>query len=272
MGCRVCRWFPTADGSAESAACRRTTTWVPMRTCTRSQGWPASTPETDTWQDLPDLPRPRSSHDAVVSGDHLYAVGGWQLRGAGNEPVWHDDAVVLDLSAADPVWKKIPQPFQRRALAVATAGGKIYAFGGLGTDGTSRQVDVYDPATDSWSQGPELPAMADKRMKGFGVSAFGVGDQIYLSGADGIVHRLPAGAGAWEEGLGQLETPRFFHRLLPHGERLLFVGGAARSGHLGDIEQIAMADLVPGSVKPPVAPDCESRRPRCLARISGPRR
>jgi outer membrane protein assembly factor BamB len=89
-----------------------------------------------------------------------------------------------------------------------------------------------------------------KRMKGFGVSAFAVGDTIYLSGADGIVHSLEAGAEAWTTGLARLETPRFFHRLLPHGDHLLFVGGAGRGGHLGSVETLAIDSLVPGSVSP----------------------
>ena len=206
-------------------------------------------PESNAWKALPSLPLPRSSHDAVVAGDHLYVVGGWQLRGAGNEPHWHNTMEVLDLSAAEPAWRSVEQPFERRALAAAAAGGKVYAFGGLGEDGTSQRVNVYDVATDSWSEGPELPPMA-KRMKGFGVSAFGVGDTVYLSGADGIVHSLEAGAEAWTTGLARLETPRFFHRLLPHGDRLLFVAGAARSGHLGSIETLALDSLVPGSIMP----------------------
>jgi N-acetylneuraminic acid mutarotase len=46
-------------------------------------------PESTSWQSLPPLPAPRSSHDAVVAGNHLYVVGGWQLRGEGQEPRWH---------------------------------------------------------------------------------------------------------------------------------------------------------------------------------------
>ncbi len=204
-------------------------------------------PDTDSWHDLPPLPQPRSSHDAVVIGDRLYVVGGWQLRGAGNDPVWHDTMAALDLSAAAPEWKTIAQPFRRRALAVAAAGARLVACGGLGTDGTSRRVDVYDPSTDRWSEGPELPAMAE-RMKGFGVSAFGVGDRLYLSGADGIVHALVAGEASWQERLGRLEEPRFFHRLLPYRDRLLFIAGAGGSGHLANLESIAVVDLIPGSV------------------------
>lgn len=203
-----------------------------------------------TWRSLPPLPQPRSSHDAVWVGDRLYVVGGWQLRGAGQESVWQDTLAVLDTAAAEPGWQTVPQPFRRRALAVASAGGKIYAFGGLGEDGTSRAVDIFDTADGTWSRGPDLPEMQQKRMKGFGVSAFGVGDRVYLSGADGVVHSLEAAATQWTTGLGRLETPRFFHRLLHHDDRLLFVAGAARSGHLRDTETVSLTSLVPGSVVP----------------------
>lgn len=206
-----------------------------------------------SWHQLPPLTRPRSSHDAVWVDDKLFVLGGWQLRGAGEKPVWHDHMEVLDLAADAPRWTAVPQPFQRRALAVASAAGKVYAFGGLGSDGTSRRVDVYDIAKGNWSLGPDLPEMAEKRMKGFGVSAFGVAGRIYLSAADGIVHGLDGGAAAWQQGLGQLTTPRFFHRLLPHDGRLLFVAGAARSGHLAGTETIAIEALVPGSVDVPPA-------------------
>ncbi|MEM7585164.1 MAG: PQQ-binding-like beta-propeller repeat protein [Acidobacteriota bacterium] len=204
-------------------------------------------PDSGAWQELPSLPQPRSSHDAAVLGDELYVIGGWQLRGKDNDPLWHDSMAVIDLSASKPVWKTIPQPFQRRALAVAAAGARVYAFGGLGSDGTSRQVDIYDTETERWIAGPELPEMA-ARLKGFGVSAFGVGDRVYLSGADGIVHALVDGHESWQERLGKLETPRFFHRLLPHRDRLLFVAGAARSGHLTSLESLPISELIPGSV------------------------
>ena len=201
-------------------------------------------PESQTWADWPALPAGRSSHDAAVLDGKIFAVGGWQLRGADESPRWHDTMAVLDLShigsdTPDLSWRAVPQPFQRRALAVAAAGGKIFALGGLSAEGTSRRVDIYDPASDTWSVGPDLPAMAEK-MKGFGVSAFGVGDQLFVSGADGRVHVLETHSLQWREELGQLDSPRFFHRLLPHGDRLLFIGGASREGHLSSLESLAI--------------------------------
>lgn len=195
---------------------------------------------TARWQDYPPMPTPRSSHDAVVINGHLYVVGGWQLKGTGEKPVWATDLAILDPQAG--IWRTVPQSFQRRALAAATTGGKLYVFGGLGTDGTSRDVNVFDPATEIWIQGPELPKMQGK-MKGFGVSAFGVGERIFLSGADGIIHAIGGETGVWQEDLGKLRTPRFFHRLLPHGERLVFIAGASQEGHLSSTESHAIATL-----------------------------
>lgn len=200
-----------------------------------------------SWRDLPPLPQARSSHDAVVYDDHLYVAGGWQLRGSDQPAVWITDLAVLDLRHADARWQTVPQPFQRRALAVAAAAGKVVALGGLDTDGTSRRVEIYDQATGAWSTGAELPPMAE-RMKGFGVSAFGVGERIFLSGADGVVHAFDATENTWQVDLGKLETPRFFHRLLSHRDRLLAIGGAASSGHLDSVEVLEISELKPGAV------------------------
>lgn len=210
-------------------------------------------PASAAWQKLPPLPQPRSSHDAVIHRDHLFVIGGWQLRGAQEEPVWHENMAVLDLRAAQPVWREVAQPFMRRALAVAAADGRVVAFGGLDADGTSRSVEVFDLATESWSSGPELPPVAG-RLKGFGVSAFGSGDRIFLSAGDGLVHALAGDH--WLERLAQLETPRFFHRLLVHDDHAFFVAGAGSGGegHLGNVEALALASLdSPGSVPWPAA-------------------
>ncbi|MEM7048313.1 MAG: PQQ-binding-like beta-propeller repeat protein [Acidobacteriota bacterium] len=196
-----------------------------------------------SWRDLPPMPQGRSSHDAVVVGDQLFVVGGWQLRGKDDKPLWLDQMAVLDLKAEMPAWRYIPQPFERRALAVAAADGKVFAFGGLGRDGTSRRVDVFDIDTETWAEGMELPKMAGN-LKGFGVSAFGVDGKVYLSGADGAVHALDGASLEWEENLGEIKKERFFHRLVPYGDHLLFVGGASFNGHLANVEALDRTQLV----------------------------
>jgi Kelch motif protein len=184
------------------------------------------------WRSLPDLPQPRSSHDAVLVGRKLWVLGGWNLQGS-SEGTWTRDALVLDLDAPQRGWRKQAQGWVRRAAAAASWKGKVLALGGLDEEAEiSRRVDVFDPATQVWSRGPELPGA------GFGCSAFETADGLFVSIMDGRLLRLSDDGSRWESQT-RLAYPRFFHRLVPAGEgRLAFIGGASRLGHLANLEFI----------------------------------
>lgn len=193
-------------------------------------------PKVGQWAPFVSLPQGRSSHDAVVVGSKIYVVGGWELRGK-EDPIWHEESLVIDLDAKQPAWKILPkQPFVRRALAAGAAGGKIFALGGITPKGdTSRAVNVFDTATNSWNEAPGLPG---KDLHGFGVSAFGLQGQLYACGMNGTVYSLRPGAENWQEA-GKLENGRFFHRLVPMDqENLLIIAGAIfGSGHTASVER-----------------------------------
>ena len=180
---------------------------------------------------------PRSSHNAVVIGDKLYVTGGWTLSGS-REGEWLDDSLVYDFSDPGAGWQKLPkQDFQRRALRGRQWQGKLAALGGMDEEANiSRRVDFFDPATGKWSQGPELPGTG---MSGFGVSAWSLGDDLYVSGFNGRVFKLADDGSKWEV-VAKLAQPRFFHQLVPAAkdDALLVVGGASRDGHLDDVELI----------------------------------
>lgn len=194
---------------------------------------------TESWKDLPALPRGRSSHDAVYYDGKIWAVGGWELRGAGNEGVWHDTVAVLDLADLDAGWQDIEQPFERRALSIAALDGKLYAFGGISRSTTSDASHVYDIATGTWTEGPVLPAVSG--LKGFGSSAFAVDDRILYSAGDGLVYSLHPDEGWLRR--GKLDNPRFFHRLIRHDDKLLAIGGASFKGHHADVERLTLESL-----------------------------
>ena len=56
-------------------------------------------------------------------------------------------------------WKKAaPSPFARVESPAAVVDGKLYLFGGFTDDlQASNQVDVYDPASDSWTRKKDMP-------------------------------------------------------------------------------------------------------------------
>ena len=205
-------------------------------------------PETGKWESLADLPEPRSSHDAVVIQDKLYVVGGWRL--GGEKPVWHETAWMADLSQDEIAWTQLPDPpFQRRALSLGHLDGKLFVIGGMQPKGgPTTRVDVFDPASGKWSQGPSMiDALADadrgKGMEGFGASAYTLGGRLIVSTYNGNVQVLELGNGEWKIAT-RLQDDRFFHRMLPYDSRLLLVGGASmRSGKRLHFETVELSSL-----------------------------
>ena len=196
-------------------------------------------PQSKTWTQLSPLPTARSSHDAVVIDDKLYVVGGWNLTGS-DEGQWQAHSLVMDLSAVGQGWRQLPeQPFERRALAVGRLRGKIVVVGGIDSLGeVSRDVDLFDPETSQWSKANAYPG---EGMNGFGVSAWNLGGQLYVSGSNGVVYRLDRPKGNWQS-VGQLKQPRFFHRLVSNRDDVLIaIGGASSIGHLDSIEHFVPA-------------------------------
>lgn len=195
-------------------------------------------PGEDHWEALPDLPAGRSSHDAAVIGDVIYVVGGWELQGDGESATWHDTVLKLDLSAQPLAWQTATKlPHSRRGLAVAAHGGKLVVIGGMEEWGTTtRSVAIFDPATEAWSEGPEILGSS---MDGFGASAFACDSSLYVSSSSGVLQKLSPDGNHWEY-VGMLSHPRMFHRIAPwHDKGLVVMGGVQMgTGKVLDLEMI----------------------------------
>lgn len=178
-----------------------------------------------SWRRLTPLPEPRSSFDAAIVGDRLFIVGGWTLAGA-KAPVWLETAWSFDLTSLEGSWQSVPAPpFQRRALALAAVGDRLYAIGGMESNGqVTRRVAWLDVNQGAWHDGPELPEAG--RMEGFGSAAASVGDRLVVSAYSGQVYVLSTEGDAWER-VHRLKPGRFFHRLVTVGDnQVIVVGGA----------------------------------------------
>lgn len=192
-------------------------------------------PARGEWQELPDLPAGRSSHDATMVGDLLIVIGGWRMGGADAEPQWHDTALICDLKHAPGKWEAVPQPFQRRALNTTTFQNRVYVLAGLGDGGTERTVNIFDPLKRTWTIGPELPG---PRMNGFAPAACVAGGRLFANPANGKVYVLTSDGGGWQE-VGRIPTPRLVHRMVPLGtDLLLCLGGSTKAGGVGQLETV----------------------------------
>ncbi len=128
--------------------------------------------------------------------------------------------------------ERSPMPTQRLEMATATLEGRVFVIGGLSADGaTLDTVEIYDPAADAWTSGPEHPVPIHHPMAavldGVLYVAGGYGPS---GGATRRLHRL--GPDGWEE-LARLPLARAAGTMVALGGRLLLAGGIDLTGGIG---------------------------------------
>ena len=143
-------------------------------------------------------------------------------------------------------------------FALAEANGKIYVLGGYPASRvSSRTVQVYDVATNSWQLGPQLPLANNHGM------AAAVGGKIYLIGgqltddqqgesAVATVYELDPGVGAWVV-KASMPTARSGGVAVAHGGKIYVAGGRVPRGN-----DFAVYD--PAANQWEVLPDLPSQR------------
>ena len=127
-------------------------------------------PATDTWTQEGDMPASRAAGFSSVVDGRIYVIGGY----GGSQRVDEYDP-------ATGTWTtKSAMPSARRSLSTSALDGKIYAFGGYvpGVPGHLGvvTVEVYDPATDTWTTVPDMPTGR------FGLRTSVVDGKIYVIG------------------------------------------------------------------------------------------
>ncbi len=101
----------------------------------------------ESWFRLPSMPVAIGEVAGGIIGNTLYVVG----EGS-------DATLAYDLGTGQ--WNGINDLAKRTNAgnhhAAEIVDGKLYLFGGLG-DGSEGTVQIYDPVTDSWTQGANVP-------------------------------------------------------------------------------------------------------------------
>jgi N-acetylneuraminic acid mutarotase len=113
----------------------------------------------DAWSEGPPLPEDRGAGALVALDGRLHYFGG-TVREGRTYAVDAGDHWILD--PGEEAWTPAaPLPNPRNHIGGVVLDGKIYAIGGqhLGDDagGNQRDVHVYDPATDTWTEVAPLP-------------------------------------------------------------------------------------------------------------------
>ena len=114
----------------------------------------------DSYEPMPDLPVERGAGALQYLDGKLHFFGGLSFGQASDTP----EHWVLDLAGGGTSWVPAAPMLPGRArnhLGSVVLAGKIYAVGGQhGHDEgltTTSNLDVYDPATDAWTQLADMP-------------------------------------------------------------------------------------------------------------------
>jgi non-specific serine/threonine protein kinase len=131
---------------------------------------------------------------------------------------------------ADLAWRSIASPsFQRQYAAATAVDGKVIMAGGIGVRDASTTTKIYDPAMDSWTTGPGLPAALHHASavtyegEAVVIGGFIPGDEL-TSGQSDRVYALRGGS--WER-LPSLNHPRAAAAAAVVGDKIVVVGGQA---------------------------------------------
>jgi N-acetylneuraminic acid mutarotase len=132
----------------------------------------------DSWAPLPDMPVEREHCVAGAINGKIYIAGGRKDTIAGVE------ASTLEFDPNAPGYvQKAPMPTPRGGTAGAVLGGKLFVFGGEGSDddpnGVFPDIEAYDPSSNEWEAYPPM------KVPRHGMGAAEVGGRIYIpAGAD----------------------------------------------------------------------------------------
>jgi N-acetylneuraminic acid mutarotase len=112
-------------------------------------------PDESHWTTGAPVPTPRSEISGTVLDGKIYIVGGFDDGGHNTRTIEVYDPVLDEWTQVTP----LPQPLDHTAAA-ASSDGKLYVVGGgyLDRDTLSDKMFIFDPNTNNWTEGANLPS------------------------------------------------------------------------------------------------------------------
>lgn len=137
--------------------------------------------DSDGWQELAAMPKPRSEYAGVAYDGKLYTLGGYG-SGYGDQ----NAARVFEVyDIATDTWEQLPEfpETGRHHLMLAEIDGLLYAFGGASIDPfetASYNTFVFDPVASEWSMVAPMPTYR------YAGAAVVFEDSLYVVGGVGL--------------------------------------------------------------------------------------
>lgn len=190
----------------------------------------SSPAEIQKWKIVESMPTPRYGLAIASIGNALYAIGG-QTE---NEIIGVNEYFSPEINQ----WiVKSTKPTPASEISAVVIGGNIYVPGGkLNTGDVTNILEIYDPRTDKWTRGADLPIP---------LSAYGIasheGKAYLFGGWDGVnyqdrVFEYDPRSDEWRD-ITNMDHPRGYLGVVSAGERIYVMGGFDGESLL-DINQV----------------------------------
>jgi N-acetylneuraminic acid mutarotase len=192
-------------------------------------------PATDTWKKGTDMPTAREEFAANLVGGKIYVLGGYTtVERRGKKILKSLGTLEVYDPGADAWEQKAKMLISRVIISSAVLDGKIYVAGGQNNvGGGEKRFDIYDPATDTWTQGPDL---REDHWLGSGSAAangkiYTIGGYKKGIGPTDIVEEYNPATNNWN-GKESLPTPRYHCGVtVPFvGGQIYMIGGSGPEG------------------------------------------
>lgn len=209
-------------------------------------------PATDSWSLEASQPTARHSLSSAVIGDYIYAVGGHVVNSRSENERYNGTGS----------WESRASVYARSGPGVTAYDNKLYMFGGNHYGTIQSRFDIYDPMTDTWSYGGEMPSATEPWR------ATTLGDKIYVPTAGFVdpkkIWCYDPVADTWDTSLPLMNTGRWACELQAVNGRIYAIGGDSESGYLSSVESWA-----PGETSWTIEPSLNIARSRFASAVIG---
>jgi hypothetical protein len=178
----------------------------------------------------------------------LMAIG-WSLRDWADLPL----PQLRPSRLPEAYWKtKSSITMARDDFGMAVVNGRIWVLGGMTGERGNRldTIEIYDPATDTWSAGPNMTGGRSS------FRAVAIGTTIYVFGGASVetfgidtAEALDTTTGQWRS-LPPLPTARFGHAVVEVGGLIYVIGGYSQGEGIGAVNTFNPATNTWGEVAP----------------------
>jgi len=196
----------------------------------------------DVWDEIDTLPvvLPLIASSANTVKNKIYILGGYHVLSNGNETS-SDEVIIYDpeTDTYEPNGTAIPVSIDDQSQCV-WRDSLIYVITGWSNFGNVPDVQIYNPALDSWSEGTDIST--DNTFRAFGSSGFIIGDTIFYHGGASMGLNFPA-RDELRKGIIDPNDPtqitwtleesapktNYRSACLSHGNNIFWVGGSETS-------------------------------------------